>query len=326
MAYQDPQLLYLDRVLTSFSVGFQNADLVAEALAPVVTVDQQSGKYNIFERGNSWRSDWNDLRGPGGKANEIPKRKLSRDGYFAVEHALMDVVPPEEQQAAATGDVDRDPLAESTMELSNMILMGREQKVVDMATTAANYNSSNVATLSGGSQWDNYGSSTPIADIKAANRLLHGIFFTNLNTAIMGWLVASYLEDHPTLITRIQYSALGVTTDQLIAELTGIPQFKRAGAGKLTNRVGQTETVGYMWGKDVVFANVPDRPGRRTPAFMYEFNFPFQDGLTMPTERWYDNDRKADKVRVTRRYDVKFISLDSSGKAIGGYLIKNAIS
>jgi hypothetical protein len=323
--YNDPQLLRLDRVLTGFSVGYQNADLVATDLFPTVSVANQSDKYNIFTRGNAWRSDWDSVRGPGGKANEIPPRTLSRDSYFAVEHALMDVVPVEETQAARAGDVDRDPLRESTEEITSMLLMEREQKAVTIATSTTLYNASNTTTLSGTAQFSDYTNSTPITKIKTGRDRIYSQLFQFPTVAVMGYQVASILEDHPNIIERIKYSQRGVSTDEIIAQVLGMPRFRRAGAGKLTNAVGQAETVGYMWGKDVVLAYVPANPGKRVASYGYEFAWPWPEGI-MPTERWYDDDYKSDKVRVSRRYDMKLITVDSSNKSLAGYLIKDAVA
>jgi hypothetical protein len=58
---------------------------------------------------------------------------------------------------------------------------------------------------------------------------------------------------------------------------------------------------------------------------MYEFNWK-KRGRTMNVERWYDMDHESTRIRVKRRYDLKFISVDATNKAIGGYLIKNAVA
>jgi hypothetical protein len=81
-----------------------------------------------------------------------------------------------------------------------------------------------------------------------------------------------------------------------------------------------------MWGKDVVLAYVPPRPGPRIPAFAYEFVWGYGAGRPMVTERWREQPRKADIVRVSRRYDLKFVAKDDTGKSIAGYLIKDAVA
>jgi hypothetical protein len=147
----------------------------------------------------------------------------------------------------------------------------------------------------------------------------------------MGWQVARKLEDHPRITARVNYgtsSDPAVATDNAIAAVFGTPRIIRANGLKLTSGYGATETIGNIFGKDALLAYVPARPSRRTPAFAYEFwNTPAGAAERMPTERWFDIDRIANIIRVRRKYDLKFITVDGTGKSAGaGYLIKNAVA
>ena len=247
-----------------------------------------------------------------------------RDSSVAEEHALSDVVPDEEVENA---DDPLQPAIDATERVTNTILLNREQAMVDLATNATNYASGFVVTLAGTAQWNNYATSDPIGDVKTGRTKIHDNLFRDPNLIIMGYQVAAKLEDHPSFIERIKYSQLGVTTDELIARVFGISTFLRAGAGKVTSNYGQSETFGYLWGKDVVMAYVPSSPGRKTPSFGYEFVWSYPDVGVMAVERWHDEDRVADIIRVRRRYDIKFITVDAAGKQnASGYLIKNAIA
>jgi hypothetical protein len=328
MPYNDAQLLHIDQMLTEISVGFDNPDtFTATMLAPAVKVTKDSDRYYVQTR-EVWGRATDDLRSPGARANELPPMTLSRDTYFLEEHALKGVVPIEEQPGPdGNADAPIDSLADTTEQVTNTILLNRELAIVTMATTTTNYNSSNTTTLSGTSQWSDYTNSDPIGVMKTARQRIHDLIFADPNTIIMGYQVAAKLEDHTKLIAR--YQALSARlTDEQIAALLGVPRYVRAGKGKLTNVYGQAETYDYLWGKDVVLAYVPPRPGRRVPAFMYEFykGYARAGGQSMPTERWYDKDRDADILRVRRKYDLKFIYVDGSAKALGGYLIKSAIA
>src|SRR6266496_1113260 len=268
MAYGDPQLLHLDSMLTDISVGFDNPDMfVAQRLFPAVRVAKQSDKYYVYNR-DLWGRVTDDIRAPGSEANELPPMTLSRDTYFIEEHALEDVVPDEEVDNA---DDPLQPSVDATERVTNTILLNRENAMVAIATTTGNYASGFTTTLSGTSQWSDYVNSDPIADIKTGRAKIHDNLFRDPNVAIMGYQVAVKLEDHPDLIERIKYSQRGVPTDAIIAEVLGIGNFVRAGAGKVTSAYGATETFGYLWGKHVVLAFVPERPAKKTPSFGYEF-------------------------------------------------------
>jgi hypothetical protein len=86
-----------------------------------------------------------------------------------------------------------------------------------------------------------------------------------------------------------------------------------------------------LWGKDVVIAWVPPRAGIKIPAFGYEFVWSY-GGKAQMVDRWREDRRKSDLIRVGRRYDLKMVGVEINpgsgdfGKSITGYLIKNAIA
>jgi hypothetical protein len=145
------------------------------------------------------------------------------------------------------------------------------------------------------------------------------------NIGVFPYQVMSILEDHPDFIERIKYSQVGVLTADLIAALMGLGRIVVPGLGYNSGVPGGTETLGYLWGKDVVLA-WSGPPGMKKPNFGYEFNWRYASGREMVTDRWREEARGADIVRVRRRYDLKFIAVDGSGDSIAGYLIKAAVA
>lgn len=323
MAYNDPQLLHLDSMLTNISMGWDNPqEFVGPVLFPSVTVAKQSDKYYVYNR-DTWGRVTDDIRVPGSEANELPPMTLSRDTYFIEEHSLEDVVPDEEVENA---DSPLQPAADSTERLTNTLLLNRENIQMTMATTVANYASGYTTTLSGTTQWDDYTNSDPIGNSRTARKKIHDTMFRDPNVVIMGYGVYWTILEHTKVLARITYSSPQITSKEIVAEVLGIPSnFYVAGGGVVNSVYGQPETAGYLWPNDVLFAWVPPSPGRKTPAFGYEFVQSYGGGGLQPTERWREEKRKSDVVRVSRRYDNKFIAVDGSGKSIGGYLFKDAI-
>jgi len=323
VAYNDPQLVHLDTMLTQISVGYENpAAYVASMLFPTVRVAKQSDKYFVMTR-EVWGRETNDLRAPGSEANELPAMTLSRDTYFIEEHALEGVVADEELENA---DSPLTPAQDTTEQVTNTILLNRELIQMRLATTVANYATNYSATLVGTAQWSDYTNSNPITDVRTAMKKIHDTLFMDPNTVIMGYNVYWQLQEHPDLLARLTYQVPQIASDAQIASVLGIPNFVVAGGGSLTNVYGQAETFGYTWGRDVVFAWVPPNPGRKVPAFGYEFVLPYGGGNVQPVERWREEKRKSDVVRVSRRYDTKLIAVDGSGDSVAGYLIKDAVA
>jgi hypothetical protein len=144
------------------------------------------------------------------------------------------------------------------------------------------------------------------------------------------------LEDHPDIIERIKYSERAILTPEIIAAvfgLTGSVIVPGVGIG-----VGQVGAFGnqisasYLWGKDIILAWVPPRAGLKIPAFAYEFVWGINGGLAMATDRWSEQKRLSDLIRVRRRYDLKMVGVEINstsgdfGKSVTGYLIKSAVA
>jgi hypothetical protein len=292
-------------------------------LFPQVTVQKQSDKYYTFGR-ESWGLDPSgDSRAPGSVSNEIPGLEVSTDQYFAKEHSLQIAVTDEERENV---DSPLAPDRDGTELVTQKIWLGREIAMKNMVTTAANYNASNTTTLSGTAQFNDYTNSLPIPVFRTAFRNFHAGLFIEPNIAIIPYQVMTQLEDHPAFIARIQYSERGVLTAEIIPSILGIETVIVPGVGYNSANPGQTATIGYLWGKDIILAYVPPRAGLRIPAYAYEFVWGYQGGRPQVVERWREQQRKSDVIRVSRRYDLKFIAKDGAGLSIAGYLIKNAVA
>jgi len=317
--------IHIDRALTNISVGWSNVGLVAEQLFPSVPVLKQADKYYTFGR-EAWLPESGDLRAPGSEANEIPGLGVSTDTYYAQEHALQVAVTDEER---ANTDSPMSPDRDGTELVTSKILLGRELAMATLVKDATQYASDMTVDLSVGvnTQWDE-ASGHPIVDMKLGKHKMHSHIFMEPNTAIIPYQVMSVLEDHADIIERIKYSERAVLTVEIMQQMFGVPNIIVPGTGIAT---GATLTPSYLWGKDVLLAWVPARPGLRIPAFAYEFTWGV-DGFGQIVDRWRENRRKSDLIRCSRRYDLKLVGRENNpndanfGKVVSGYLIKNAVS
>jgi len=323
--------VHIDQVLTNISLGWPNNGLVGEALFPSVGVRKQSDKYYVFGR-EAWLPETSDYRAPGSEANEIPGLQVSLDTYYAQEHALQIAVTDEERE---NSDSPLSPDRDGTELVTSKIMLGRELAMKNMVTTTTNYATGMSTTLSGTSQWSDYANSNPIGDFRTGQRAIHAKVFMEPNVAIIPYQVMSQLEDHPDIIERIKYSERAVLTPEIVAAVLGVQRVIVPGVGIGTGApgaAGNAITAGYLWGKDVVMAWVPPRAGMRIPAFGYEFTWGFGGGNGQITDRWREDKRASDLIRVRRRYDLKMVGVEINpasgdfGKSITGYVIKAAVA
>ena len=84
------------------------------------------------------------------------------------------------------------------------------------------------------------------------------------------------------------------------------------------NHIDATVNIASFWGKDVWLGIVDPGLGLNQFTFGKTFAQTYPDGSTRPTDRWREEPRKADFVRVSQKYDLKITS------AGAGYLITTA--
>jgi hypothetical protein len=308
--------------MSQVSVAWPNAGLVGQELFPSVVVRKQTDKYYIFGR-EAWLPESGDVRAPGSEANEIPGLQVSTDQYYAQEHALQIAVTDEERDNA---DAPLAPDRDATELVTSRIMLGREVAMMTLATTAANYSSTSTVTLSGTQQWNDYVNSDPIFDLRNAKTQIHNRIFLDPTVAVIPYLAMVTLEDHPDFLERIKYSERAIFSPELLQAILGLGKVVVPGVGFNSANAGQPATLGYLWPKSAILAYVPGRPGLRIPAYGYEFQWGAQF-----VDRWREDKRRSDLLRVSRRYDLKLPAQGDAGTAdaglsIAGFLIKNCIA
>jgi len=315
--------VHIDRALTQISVGFPNTQPMAgPALFPSVSVLKQTDKYYIFGR-EGWLPE-SDYRAPGTQANEVTGAAVSTDTYYASEHSLQIAVTDEER---ANADPPIAPDRDGTNIITSKILLGRERVMQTLATTAANYNASNTVTLSGTSQWNDYANSDPISDLRTTKIAINAKIFIDPNVAVIPYQVMVKLEDHPDFLERIKYSERAIFSPELLASILGFERVVVPGVGVNTANLGQTPSLSYLWGKDVVVAYAPSAGGLKIPSYGYEYTWAGAGGGNPQyVDRWREDKRKSDVIRICRYYDVKLAALDGAGLSIAGYVIKAAVA
>ena len=335
----DPSGLYVDPILTGFSVGYQDQTLYGLGLAPETPVSALSGRYRVFGR-----EDWlifPDTRAPGTVANEVVGRKWSEDTYKVAEHSLQSPIFDEEREVLASqgsltadenaGDLDIEPERDATELITRSIMLKHEKLVADTYRNTANYAGNHTVTLSGTSRWDNYTFvtagdpysivSNPVQDIKTAVMRVYLDTGRWPNTMVIPVDAIGVIEGHPRVIDRFKNFAL--TDPEAWKALLNVPAPENFyivdSKYNAAQNIDATEAITPFWGQDVWIGLVDPQPGQRTKTFGKTFAKPYPGGMK-PTEKWREEPRKADLVRTSYRYDVKIVS------AAAGYIIKTAVN
>lgn len=304
--------LGVDPMLTETAIAYSNDAYVAESLFPSFAVKKQSAKHFIYDRAMFRNTD--NKRGLGGPSNEVTLKLTTGQPYYCEDHALKQFVADEDVDNAIT---PTSPFIDATEAVTQMHLVAREVELAASLTDSAVM--TQYTALSGTSQWSDYGNSDPFADLETGMQTVHASIFQRPNTLLLGKQVWDKIKHHPAFLERVKYSQKGVITEDLLASLIGVDRVIVAGAGKNTADEGQTDTMGYIWGKNAILAYVAPTIGQKLMTLGLTYTW-----KQMQVERLRgsnEEDRKGTYVRVGNHYyDQQIVS------ALAGYLIQTAVA
>jgi hypothetical protein len=84
--------------------------------------------------------------------------------------------------------------------------------------------------------------------------------------------------------------------------------------------IDATAVMTSLWGKDAWLGFVDESDNVIQATFGKTFSWRYPDGTIRPTDRWREEPRKSDIVRVSQNYDLKIVS------STAGYILKTVIS
>ncbi|PIQ83883.1 MAG: hypothetical protein COV75_05075, partial [Candidatus Omnitrophica bacterium CG11_big_fil_rev_8_21_14_0_20_63_9] len=235
---------------------------------------------------------------------------ITTQTYSAEEYGWEELIDDRERENAD------DPIApdrDSTEVATDIVLIAYEQRVVDLVTSTANITQN--TTLSGTSQWSDFANSDPFTDVRTGIDTIQKATGVRPNALAMGYEVWNKLQDHPDLLERVKYTQRGLITREIVAAAFDLEEIHVSRALKNTAKEGQTVSLGYMWGKDALLYFKQRTPGIKRVSLGYTFQV-----RDLKVERYREEPRKSDVVRVTHLVDEKLVA------AACGYLIKAAVA
>lgn len=327
--YDPGDLRVLDPILTNFALGYDDQTLYGERIFPLTTVSTQSGRYRVFDRSN-WVI-FPDRREPGTVANEVRGGKWSFDSFKTVEHSLQSPILDEEREEIQSNSafdeavgLNLNPEIDATNLITRSILLGHEKKVADTVRNTANYAAGHTVTLAGAQQFDDYtggvaSTSDPVAAILVGIRKIKADTGRMPNVMVIPSDGVQYIEGHPRVVDR--YDNFNLTNPDAWRLLSGFDGaiLTVDSVYNSADNIDATEVITSFWGKDIFIGLVDPADGMFTKTFGKTFVRPY-NGNIRPTDRWREEPRKADIVRVSQRYDTKVVS------NVAGYIIKTAFS
>ena len=309
------QARVVNPVLSSIAQGVSQPDLVGNFLFPPVDVSLRGGQILTFGR-EAFMQYSNLNRAPG---SATPRVQFGYSGstYALVDYSIEGKVPVEIQEEGISSSFTLDHAEVAINGASRILQLRLEIAQATLATTLNNHATSNRVTLSGTAQWSDYGTvSNPLRNIETGKEAIRAGTGRRPNVGVMGPLVWAALKFHPIVRDYTKYTGREVATLDIIADLTGIPNWY-VGDAISSNDAGTV--MSDVWGKDVVLAysELGSVANFGAPTFGYTYNLA---GYPMAEEPYMDRNHKSQLFPVTRA-EAPVIA-----GQLGGYLIKAAVA
>ncbi|QRM23523.1 major capsid protein [Burkholderia pseudomallei] len=301
--------LGINPVLTKVAQGFTNGDLVGSELFPRIDVPTRAGQ--IIQYGKEAFRQYNMRRSPGAAIQRV---SLGFNGqpYALFQDALG--VPLRFEiydEARAIADVDLQ--AQAVQMQFNIMLLGLERDQAILATTASNYNSSNVLSASSTEMWSDP-ACNPITAVQAAREAVRSKIGRYPNKMVIGAKVFSALKTNPALNDKLKYTSSASITTDMLANWFDIKKVVVAMAVESTD---ENDTLGDVWGNNAILAYVPE--GSTTiaqPSYGYTYQLA---GMPMVRDGFVDENINSLVFNMFFERNAYITSKDS------GFLFQNLV-
>lgn len=297
-----------DPILNQLAQGYYNAELVAETLMPVVEIQKEAGKIPQFGR-LAFRQH-STKRNLHGDSNRLTPEDVTQINVELEEHDIEYPIDYREEHEASY------QLKQYALNVTqDVIALGREVEVAEIAQNADNYDTSNKTELTGKAKFTNADSDPiPLFD-RAINAVLSSTG-RKPNVCVIAGDVWEVLKQNKTLLERIKYTRTAILTPEVLAELIGVKYVKIGAAMQETD--GALKAI---WTDCVILAYVSPLAIEKKGS-IYEPSYGYtvrrKGGLFVDTYK-----EKGGKVEIIRCTDIHKPHL--VGKS-AGYLISKCLT
>ncbi len=306
-----PLVGHLDAALTNFAKKFSNNELIADRIAPIVTVGRQTDKYYIYGREGQELTEV-QLRATGAPAEAI-RIALSTDSYNCRSHALAANIADEDRQGyAEAGDIEQD----AVQAMLDKILLQREVELATMLGDTAQV--TNNVTIAAADRWNDNGG-TPFTVVETGKSKIResGV---RPNFAACGEAVYSVLINHAALLERIKYTQRAVLNEADLAAIFGVDEFL---VGRAVKR-SEAGVISFPWGKNLILGYRNPAAGRMDVSGVKTFRWSgapgTSGGIGVVKARHPNPTAKSDIVGVDDYYHQKITAAETL------YLIKTPVN
>jgi hypothetical protein len=307
--------LYKDQFLSNFSIGYENAMLIADRIFTELQVPAKSGTY--LKHTKDKFKVINDIRAPGEYAQVVPWNTTEASYGPLLDHSLDMKLEDEVQETtqAPNNPIPLSPGLDETEELSERQSVIKEIDAFNQCANTAVVTQN--VTLSGTSRWGDYANSDPIGDMQTAVDTVAKATVKSAKelTVVMGYEAYSVLRNHPQILDRKKWSAMGTLQASDLAEVFGVKEVIIAESQYNSAGQGVTDSMGYIWGKNAWVFYISEKTGRKVLTF----------GRTLRKGakrvfRFRDDRAESEYIRLKDYYQQMIVAAEA------GYVLKTVVN
>jgi hypothetical protein len=302
-----------DPVLTNLGRRYRPMGAIADIVAPKVPVNKESGKYPVGDSYDFAATDVDPLVPDRAETKEVDLT-VGTEGYVCEEYALKASVSRREKENVD----DIIGLREAKQQVvQDRLMIAREVRVAALLRKTTNGGGFNLGATPS-KNW-NEDEGTIEADVKTAIEAIEDATGQDANTIVIPKHVARAIATQKAIREIFKYTVdgrqlLGAGDAILPPEIWGL-KVVIAGGNKATNKEGQANAFGRIWGDHVRVMFVNPAPNKETPSAAYTFT-----ARDWETKTWQSDDPEVEYIRPSYVIDEKIVAPDV------GYEIASVLS
>lgn len=303
----------VDKLLSGVSSKYVPEGYISDQVLPVVTSVQKSGLLGGYGKGHLRIEQ--SLIGGRSKYRRVEPSSRSTTAYLIEGHGLEGLVTEDDY---ANVEEPFDAEQDEVIDLTTHLWLEREYALAStiMSTSVISQNT----TLSGTDQYSDYANSEPVQDFATARATVKSGCGVPPNGAILSWEVWNMLRFHPQLLDALGFkdNRPGGLTEPELAIAMGVKKLLIGQVTYNSAKEGQSDVLAPVWGKDILFAVLPEKMAKRQVSLGYSVQMKGRGPARVMKEQSFNP--PGTKVLVDFHYD------DLISNAAAGYLIKSAIA
>lgn len=270
MALSTGRDLHVDRMLTNIAINFRPTGMVADMIAPVVTVEKESDIYPVFSQSEMFAVE-DALRARGTAARKIT-RSVSSQGYAVKNYALARDLYIEDI-ANMDAAVEFELGLGATHHILDMLRLAWEKRVLDAVSSASNVSTVFVPA----SSWSASGitAGDPMSQIEQMKEQVISTTGYRPNSILIGWRAWSFMRRNANMRNLINgvNNGKGFVTRTQVQDLFEMDRFLVQESFFNTANEAQSMSFVSPFHDKVLVYYAPEGPSRETPSFMYSFRW-----------------------------------------------------